>query len=438
MAEQLQLQKADARFADCPSGAPKRILFATIGSLGDLHPCLGLALELKRRGHIVTIATTEFYRSKVEELGIAFRPLRPNMDPTSGEMIAKCQDIRRGPEILIRELVLPFLEDTYADLLTAASDADLMLAGELLYPAPLVAEKLALRWASIILSPVSFLSAYDPSVLVPMPGLIRLRNAGWFVNRVIIKFGEITTHGWWGSIRRLREKEGLGPGVNPLTADKFSPDLVLALFSTALAKTQPDWPKSTVQPGFVFYDSARTTDRLADQLCAFLEHGDAPIVFTQGSTAVHHPGEFYKVSVEAARLLGKRALLIGAKSSPDLLGPDVLSLPYAPYSSVFHRAAVIVHQGGSGTTGQAMRAGRPMLIVPFGWDQPDNGARIERTGAGLSLARNRYSARSAAQALDKLVSNPQYSACARDIAAQVRAEDAVASARNSIELLLQR
>jgi UDP:flavonoid glycosyltransferase YjiC (YdhE family) len=30
-----------------------------------------------------------------------------------------------------------------------------------------------------------------------------------------------------------------------------------------------------------------------------------------------------------------------------------------------------VHQGGIGTTAQALRAGRPMLIVPFSHDQPD-------------------------------------------------------------------
>ncbi len=124
-----------------------------MGSLGDLHPCIGLALELQRRGHQVTIATTEFYRAKIEGLGLAFKPLRPDFNPTDGETISKCQDIRRGPEILIRELVLPHLNDSYADLLAAASDADLMLSGELLYPAPLVAEKLSLPWVSIILSP---------------------------------------------------------------------------------------------------------------------------------------------------------------------------------------------------------------------------------------------------------------------------------------------
>ena len=415
----------------------KRILFSTVGSLGDLHPHIGLALELKRRGHVVTLASTEFYRRKIEELGIIFKPIRPFMDPTDGEMIAKCQDIRRGPEVLIRELVLPHLEVTYTDLLAVAADTDLMVAGEMLYPAPLVAEKLGLRWASIILSPCSFFSAHDPSLLAPMPELFHLRNAGWIVNRGIVELGSLITNHWWQPIRELRRAQGLGMGRNPLMVDKFSPELVLALFSKSLAEAQPDWPQSTVQPGFVFYDQEREYAKLSDELRDFLESGDPPITFTQGSTAVHDPGEFYEVSVKAARRVGKRALLIGAKPASRFQGPDVLAVQYAPYSAVFPQSVVVVHQGGSGTTGQAMRAAKPMLIVPYGWDQPDNGARVERAGMGLSLERKRYSAETAAKALARLTGDTRFAARAQKIASQIQAEDGVTSACNAIENLLR-
>jgi rhamnosyltransferase subunit B len=150
---------------------PKRIVIATIGSLGDLHPCLALGLELKRRGHRVTIASTEYYRGKVEELGIEFHSIRPNWDPTDQELIRQCENLRQGPEILYRKLVLPALRATYDDLISAAAGADLMIAGELVYAAPLVAEKLSLRWVSAILSPFSFFSSHDPSVLVNAPNL---------------------------------------------------------------------------------------------------------------------------------------------------------------------------------------------------------------------------------------------------------------------------
>ena len=102
--------------------APKRIVITTIGSLGDLHPCLALGLELSRRGHRVTIASTEYYRGKVEELGIEFRSIRPNWDPTDQELIRQCENLRRGPEILYRKLVLPELRATYDDLISVAAE----------------------------------------------------------------------------------------------------------------------------------------------------------------------------------------------------------------------------------------------------------------------------------------------------------------------------
>ena len=408
-----------------------RILFATIGSLGDLHPCLGLAMEMKRRGHSVAIATTEAYRARVLQLGIGFYGLRPNWDPTDSALISQCEDLKSGPEVLFRQLILPHLEDTYRDLIAAAQDCDLMLAGELVFAAPLVAEKLQLQWASLILSPCSFLSAHDPSLLVNMPHLIHLRRAGWRLNRAVLELGTRLIKNWWTPVQRLRVSEGLIPACAPLTQDKFSPMLVLALFSSQFAKEQPDWPKQTVQTGFPFFDSL-TKAPLEPELARFLSAGEPPIVFTLGSTAVAHPGNFYQASREVAHRLKKRAVLIGS-SEPQDCSEQFLTLAYVPYSVVFPRAAVIVHQGGSGTTGQALRAGRPQLIVPFGWDQPDNALRVERLGAGLTIAKADYSTDTAVTVLIRLFREPQFASRAAKIAKIIQSEDGLQEAADMLE-----
>ena len=233
--------------------ASRRIVVATIGSLGDLHPCLALALELRRRGHQLTIASSYFHRARVEELGLNFHAIRPNWEPNYRDLIQRCTDIRKSAEVLFRQIILPELRGTYDDLLSVASGADLMIAGEVVYPAPLIAEKLGLRWVSAILSPSSFLSAYDPSVLVNAPELIHLRGAGWAVNRAVLNLGRMATKQWWNPVRRLRQELGLRPDCDPLFRDKFSPALVLALFSRWLARPQLDWPVQTLQTGYVYY-----------------------------------------------------------------------------------------------------------------------------------------------------------------------------------------
>jgi rhamnosyltransferase subunit B len=415
----------------------KRIVIATIGSLGDLHPCLALALELARRGHSVTIASSEYYRSKVEELGVEFRSIRPNWNPTDREMIRQCEDLKRGPEVLYRKLILPELRGTYDDLFAVAAGADLMISGELVYAAPLVAEKLRLRWVSEILSPFSFFSSHDPSVLVNLPSLIHLRKAGWRVYRTGLNLGRLATWHWSNPVRHLRRELGLRTDCDPVFRDKYSPDLVLALFSRCLAQPQPDWPRQALQPGFVYFDCQKPEAAPSPELAAFLAAGDAPIVFTQGSTAVHNPGDFYEVSVEAARRLGRRAVLLGFKAVPGVRSASgVLALPYAPYSQIFPHAAVNVHQGGSGTTGQALRAGRPMLIVPYGWDQPDNAARVERLRTGLHVSRSDYSPDTATVALECLLRDSHFATRAAKIGAQLQEEDGLTLACNAIESIL--
>ncbi len=424
------------RQADIIPDVPKRILIATIGSLGDLYPCLALALELGRRGCDVTIAATPYYRSKVEALGIRFTPIRPDWNPSDPELIRQCEDLKKGPEVLYRKLVLPELNNTYDDLLSAARDADLLIAGELVYAAPLVAEKLGLRWVSVILSPFSFFSSYDPSIIVNIPSLIHLRKLGAPIYKAGLKLGRLSVRHWSNPVRDLRRKEGLRVQCDPIFRDKFSSHLVLALFSRWLAEPQPDWPAQTQQPGFVRFADPTAETSISSLLSDFLAAGDAPIVFTQGSTAVHNPGDFYSISARAASRLGKRAVLLGAKTVPEDLALDSLALPYAAYSQIFPRALVNVHQGGSGTTGEALRSGRPMLIVPYGWDQPDNAARIERVGVGLHIRRADYSVDTATAALKVLIDNPNFAARAAHVATQVAAESGLESACAAIQSMI--
>ena len=187
----------------------------------------------------------------------------------------------------------------------------------------------------------------------------------------------------------------------------------------------------------MFYDQDEAQSGLTPELEAFLRSGEAPIVFTLGSSAVHDPQGFFDASVGAANALNKRAIfLIGDNPQPAGLSSKSIAVPYAPYSQIFPKASVVVHSGGSGTTAQVLRAGKPGLTMPCGFDQPDNAARLKRIGAGITLFRNRYNAKTAARDLDKLLNDPSYAANAARIGRTLQAEDGVGKACDAIERLL--
>src|SRR5215469_7422731 len=288
-----------------PAPGPKHVVFATIGSLGDLHPCLALGRELLSRGCRVTIATTPYYRNKVEGCVLSFRPRRPDWNPTDARLIRSCEDPKRGLEVLYRRMLLPELKHTYDDLVCATENADLLIAGELVYAAPLVAEKRGLPWVSLILSPFSFFSCIDPSFTVNLPALFHLRRAGPAVYKAALGLGKLATRHWSAPVRRLRRKERLRRRCDPVFEDKFSPRLVLALFSQWFAPKQRDWPEQTLQPGFLQQGDPPGVEAFRS-LNTFLSAETPLLVFTQGSTAVHNPRDFYDISVKAAKCLGLR------------------------------------------------------------------------------------------------------------------------------------
>jgi UDP:flavonoid glycosyltransferase YjiC (YdhE family) len=295
-----------------------RIVLTTIGSLGDLHPKIAIALELRKRGHDVVFATHKEYQAKIEALGFEFHRMRPdNTALNDPQEMARMMDLKTGTEYVIKNWVCANLRETYTDLMDGAKDADLIITGEGVVAARLVAEKLEIPWAFAVLQPASFLSVYDPSVLPVLPLLAKLRGLGSLANRGIIQLSKVLSKSWAEPIHQLRRELGLPPLVgNPFIDDKYSPYLVLALFSSVFAKPQPDWAKNTVITGFAFYDGSEGETEFAPALQQFLDGGDPPIVFTLGSAAVMAPGRFYQESVQAAKQLNRRAVLLMGKNTP--------------------------------------------------------------------------------------------------------------------------
>jgi rhamnosyltransferase subunit B len=417
-----------------------RIVLSNIGTYGDTNPLIALALELKRRGHTPVMAVPEVYRAKIAPLGLEFHAIRPNIDPTNNVLVEMVYDIKHGTEHGLRDFLFPALRQTYDDLMDAAmkpARADLLLLGELNYAGPLVAEVTGIPWASYVLAPLSFFSAFDPPVLPPYPRLAKADKKVPGFGRVIKRVARLASRKWPEPIYALRQELGLPRGENPLFDAKHSPYLVLALFSRVLGAEQKDWPPNTIIAGFAYYDADAGNAKLPPNLEQFVASGEPPIVFTLGSAAVLAAGDFYEVSAEAAIELEKRAvLLIGTdkRNEPKQKLPDSICVAqYAPYSALFSRASLVVHQGGVGTVAQCLRAGRPMLIMPYSHDQPDNARRMKRLGVARVIQKSSYTPGDVTEKLRKMLNDPELAEKALAVADQLRGEDGVKTACDALE-----
>jgi UDP:flavonoid glycosyltransferase YjiC (YdhE family) len=422
-----------------------RIVFSTWGSLGDLHPYLALALELQRRGHDTAIATLGAWRDHVARAGVRFHPIRPDVpqaDDRARALVRRALDAREGPRFLFEDVFAPAIRDTYDDTLAAVradGGADLLVTHQVPVTGPIVAQVTGVKWVSAVLLPMAFLSVHDPPTPPQAPALRRVaalhpsvaRGFNWLARRI--------TRPWMKSVYGLRAALGLPPGGNPAFEGQHSPLRVLGLFSPWLARKQPDFPPQALVTGFPFYDAAESQP-VDPTLERFLDEGEPPIVFTLGSSAVWLAGDFYQVSIAAAKALGRRAVLLAGEQAVTLrqagLPPGVTAVDYAPHSLVMPRASVIVHQGGVGTTAQAMRAGRPALIVPFGQDQPDNARRAVSLGIARTLSRSAYGVPRLVSELNQLSRDSAVRRQADAVGRQVRAERGAMVACDAIEQVL--
>ncbi len=415
-----------------------RIVLSTFGSLGDIHPKVALGLELRKRGHEVVFNVMEAFREKFETLGFQISPLRPSLDPEDRDLVRRLMDIKTGPELMFTEILIPNLRPMFEDVMKAIEGADLVISGEVVLPIKSIVEKTGIKWVSTSLAPISFLSADDPSVYPTAEFLENFRFMPKFFHQSVLNYARKTFLNWFEPYQEFRRELGLDPNHDPMFGDKYSKLLHLAMFSKALAKPQPDWAKSTVQTGFCFYDGQQDLGEMQEDLQKFLDAGELPIVFTLGSAAVMDARDFYEQSIEAAKMLNHRAVMLYGvfNESPKGLDDKRVGFDYAPYSQLFPRACAVVHQGGVGTTSQVLRAGVPMLVMPYSHDQPDNAARCRRLGVAEIINRDDYKAENVARKLRKLLSDESYKTNAVKAQQIVEAENGTQMACDAIEKII--
>lgn len=424
------------------------MVLATFGTYGDLHPFIAVALRLRELGCEPVIATSSVYRDKVESEGIEFRRLRPEQEDVERDLgLTRQQLLRkvaRRPQFVLRGVLLPYLQQSYEDSLLVLGDADLVVTHTTALATKVAAEKMRLPHLGVVLQPMALLSAHDPPEFAPAPALMRwiYRCGPWF-RGIFVALVKSFSRSWAAPIDALRREVGLPVSArHPFFEGQFTAEGALALYSPVFGGPQPDHPGLTSIAGFAFYDADEAgATQLEPALIDFIAAGEAPVVFTLGTSAVHDSAAFIEASLQAVDVLKCRAVFVldvEQRNRWQARNNDQLMFcSYAPYSLLFPQASVIVHHGGVGTTAQALRSGRPQLITPYLVDQPDNAARVERLRVGRTLSLKRYSATRVASVLGALLADAPMARRAREVGARVAAEDGAGEAARIIVSVLR-
>lgn len=150
-----------------------------------------------------------------------------------------------------------------------------------------------------------------------------------------------------------------------------------------------------------------------------------------GSMASADPSASTQLVLEAIMRAGVRAVVLsgwgGLASVPS--ADDLFIADAIPHDRLFPRVQAIVHHGGAGTTGAAIRAGVPSVVTPFSVDQPFWASRVFALGVGpRPIPRAQLDPGNLASAISLAVTDRHMRSRAAQLGELVRAENGVAAA----------
>ncbi|MBZ4417377.1 glycosyltransferase [Myxococcus sp. RHSTA-1-4] len=413
-----------------------RITIITFGTEGDVRPMVALAEGLARAGHTPVLVADPAFAPLTEGRGIEFKPLSGDIRATtaSSEMEALFTRGLNPAELsrMMARLAIDHSESWAEQFLAAARGSDAIIAiGLGFFIGLAIAEKLGIPAIGAGLQPVSPTGRFPPPLIPPprrpLPGVVN--------HSLHVAMRQLV----WLSFRRMvnqarRNVLGLGPWslVHPGHVMLKRRWPVLYGFSPVVVPPPSDWPDLIKVTGYWFLDGANHWKPPA-ALLDFLDAGPAPVYVGFGSMGGFDPVETSRLVVRA--LNGRRAVLAAGWGALDrnALPDTVHFLESAPHDWLFPRMSAVVHHGGAGTTAAALRAGVPMVTVPFLGDQPFWGWRMEQLGvAPGAIPRKQLTAENLAAAI-AATGRPGLRERAEQLGGLIRAEDGVARAVRIIE-----
>lgn len=402
-------------------------LFSTFGSAGDVFPLLGLALELRRRGHRVTLATNEHFAGLAAEHDVPFVVLG---DEAGFQACIRHPDLWH-PQRSFAHVVSsmqPVMKRLYEIYVQQAANGPLVgITSCFGFGALLAQEKLQVPVITVHLQPSVIWSDYAPPTLAGVRGprwfksLMFRIGERFFVDPVICPF-----------LNAWRRELGLPP-VSRIVRWWNSPLGVLCLFPEWFAPPQPDWPRPLMMADFPLWNP-RADEPLEADVSAYLAAGEPPIAFTPGSSNVHGQ-RFFAAALEACQTLGRRGIFLTQypEQLPAALPPGIAHFRYVPLDRLLPRCAAFVHHGGIGSMSQALLAGIPQVLMPLAHDQFDNAARVRKLGVGASLPEPRFTGRRLVAALQPLLNSRAVTDACRLAADRLSKRNGLSLAADAIE-----
>jgi len=400
-----------------------RIVIVANDTRGGIQPYLALGMGLREAGHDVVFVAPADFAPSIDEAGLIHAPLSGSVEELVRARAGAAEGgAFSGMRLAAREMKSR-ISDWTRETLDASAGADMVTGGiGGMVTGLAAADRLGIPFVEAHLQPLRApTSAYQGALFGATPRW--LGPVGRRVSHTLTELG--TSMPFAAGMKAGRSAIGV---EGRSSARDGQP--VLYGFSRHVVPVPSDREGRRHVTGWWFHDSSLGW-MPPPGLDEFLARPGPVVSIGFGSMTSDNPSALAQLVLEAIRRAGVDAVLLSgwgglaSVASAD----DVFVAAAIPHDRLFPRVAAIVHHGGAGTTGAALRAGVPSVVIPFSVDQPFWASRVFALGVGpLPIPRARLNADSLAPAISLAIADQQIRSRAARLGELIRAEDGVAAA----------
>jgi UDP:flavonoid glycosyltransferase YjiC (YdhE family) len=398
----------------------------------------------------VRVATHETFRDFVTGHGLAFEPIAGDprailSGPAADAWLASGRN--RSMLAFARELrrqAGPLVEESLHDYWRVCQGSDAVLFSAVAMPAWSVARRLGVPAIAALLQPLTRTRAFPTVGFRGGRGLLHVPFVAPAINYAShVAAEQVMWHAVRGRVNRWRATTlGLPPSpfLGPFAEMREARTPTLYGFSERAVPKPRDWGDEVQLTGW-WTLPPREDWEPPPELAAFLDAGPPPVYVGFGSMTPTSAGPLTAVVLEALERAGQRCVLLRGWGSlgGGALPPWAIAVADVPHEWLLPRMRAVVHHGGAGTTGAALRSGAPSVVVPLGFDQPFWGRRVAALGVGPEpLSRRGLTAGRLADAIGRAVGDDGIRERAAALGAALRAEDGAVRAAGVVEEVLGR
>lgn len=329
----------------------KKTAIFTMGTRGDVQPYIFLSKELMKNGYEVTLGSHPCWRKLIEEAGIHFAPIGPDID-IEKEAAAIRGKVSNPVLSMLKTMnfVFRIIQESTTEIYEVCKGQDIIIVSH---------SQMGAVEAGVLGIPTVNVTLQTEMIGEKLrPQTFKDKVVGGIIAKQVAK-----------PYNKIRRVYGLKPVKS---ADEImSERLNLIPISRYVVKRNPYWEEKNVLTGY-WYDEE--TEFVPDEkLRDFIASGDKPVILALGAMSFEDKSEKEKLDmfVNAFKKTGCRAIIQGfQKTMQDYVLPEnMMACGNVPHSWLFGQGKFVIHHCGFGTSAATLVYGIPSIPVPHVLDQ---------------------------------------------------------------------